>query len=355
MRSKHMKTNKLLATIAFAFAAAFAARGSTGDIVDIRAVDTDTMKFGSRNTGSAELCSPSNPLVSGEDLYIRVRMAVTNYYQASRGVEEPKTWYFADGALSGSSLYRPKLGLRIGDRTVYAELSDFGPYTWQKSGELRTDDAGNPNLGFRYFTDFYFVYTVQPGDLGLPVKLANSSGTGDADSTDTDSEYCLLNCSSDGSSYYVLRNSDGDVAKFWYGSELFDPDLWPTGVPGDGPIRNYDLFAEGACVKTIDFDNINASGESYSDGDIWRNVYPGMSTAPGVAPQLVVRGGALTRQTTVYVWSADESIVVPAASGPNTVSVEGGKTILTIPIPAGSESFAPLEMGRATFVQLSTI
>ena len=151
-----------------------------GDIVDIRVMDTDEMSFGYRGSTAANRCSASNPLEAGDDLYIRVRMLVRNavMVMASHGFIEPKTWYFAAGALGESHLYRPKLGLMIGDRAAYAEYSDYGPKAWQKSGMLTTDDAGNDNTEWKYYTDFYFVYKVQPGDLGLSVKLMNSTGTG---------------------------------------------------------------------------------------------------------------------------------------------------------------------------------
>ena len=68
-----MKTKKMLVAMSLAVAALaspFATRASTGDIVDIRVVDTDSMSFGVRNAGSPILCTPSNPLVAGDKLYI---------------------------------------------------------------------------------------------------------------------------------------------------------------------------------------------------------------------------------------------------------------------------------------------
>ena len=111
---------------------------------------------------------------------------------------------------------------------------------------------------------------------------------------------------------------------------------------GDGPLRNYDLSAEGAYVKTIDFDNVNAVGDSYSEGDIWRFVYPGMNTAPGIMPTLLVAGGTNAAATVVYIWSADESVMVPVASGANTISTVtvGGvdRKVLKVAVPAGADS-----------------
>ena len=337
-----MKKNKLFTVLALAFAAcamSMPASGLTGDIVDIRVVDTDEMLFGARNDGDPKQCSASTPLVSGDELYVRVRMIVANYQAVVLGQESPLTWKFFPTGSGSTVLNKPKLGLYIGDRPAYAELSETGYYSWQKSGALDNDDAGNATTAWSYYTDFYFVYKVQPGDLGLPVKLMNSTGTGPASGEDTDSGYYLLNCVSPNLNW-VLANDDGTSAKFSYNDPSGLPAMadWPTG--GNTPTRllNYDLSAEGAFVKTIDFDNVNAAGESYSEGDVWRYVYPGMSAAPATIPTLLIGGGESTAPTTVYIWSADESVVVPVASGANTIITEGGKTVLKVLVPAGASS-----------------
>ena len=351
---KHANSLMFLA-LALLCAAPLASRAYSGDIVDIRVVGTDEMTFGDRNSLSPKRCTADNPLVTGNDLYVRVRMLVRNWEMASHGAEQPQVWTFQPGALGQSSLYLPKLGLWIGGRPAYATYSDYGYYAWQKSGTLTTDDAGNvdPEWTYppwQYYTDFYFAYKVQAGDLGLPVMLMNSAGTGPASSVDTNTGYYLLNCSEDGSNHNWLKNANGDVARFWYGPETLDPD-WPDGVSGDTPLRNYDLSAEGAYVKTIDFDKINAAGDPYSEGDIWRDVYPGMSAAPGTVPTLIIGGGASAAATTVYIWSGDESVVVPVASGANTVSTVdiGGETrqVLKVVVPAGVESVAFSMKGAA--------
>jgi hypothetical protein len=336
-----MKTGKLLAALcaaAAALASPPAARASTGDIVDIRVVDTDEMAFGDRNRGAANLCTPSNPLVAGDTLYIRVRMLARNWPNVIGGTEEPDMWCFTN-LLGSSLLYPPKLGLMIGDRAAYAEYSDRGYYAWQKSGMLENNDAGTPSSDWKFYTDFYFRYEVQPGDMGLPVRLMNSTGTGPASGGDTDTDYYILNCGPTGD--WALQSTNGVAAKFSYGPEVLPvpaSKAWPDGIPGDTPVRTYDLSAEGAYVKTIDFDKINAAGDPYSEGDIWRDVYPGASAAPGTAPTLVVEGGAAAAATAVYVWSGDESVVVPVASGSNTVSTVDGKTVLKVLIPTGAES-----------------
>ena len=148
-----MKTLKKLPALALAlaaFAAPFASRASTGDIVDIRVVDTDEMTFGDRSSLSPKRCTADNPLVAGDALYIRVRMLVRNWPNVVGGTEEPETWYFAN-LLGSSLLYPPKLGIMIGDRAAYAEYSEFGYYPWQKSGALDNNDAGTASAEWKFY------------------------------------------------------------------------------------------------------------------------------------------------------------------------------------------------------------
>ncbi len=335
-----MNISKRLSILTFALAtfAAAPSEAATGDIVEIRAVDdtANLMVFGSaRNAGNPYLCSADHPLSAGDKLYIRVRMLVRNYDAVRRGIEGPKVWTFKNGALGGSLLNRPKLGLYMGqDRApAYAELSDFGPQPWQQSGTLVTDDLGNADTGCRYYTDFYFCYTVQAGDLSLPVRLLNASGTGPADDSDTDAAYYLLNCQTD-SQYFVLSDSDGNVANFFYGADVLPAGVdWPVGdATTAGPVRNYDLASEGAFVKTIDFDSGDPSLTGY-----WREVYEGLG--PDTIPSLIVVGGENTAATVVYLWSSDESKVELAASGDNTiVTTTDGRHLLRVPVPAGASS-----------------
>ncbi|MBQ3288972.1 MAG: LamG domain-containing protein [Kiritimatiellae bacterium] len=347
-----MKTKKMLVTAGLAVAAlatpfaTFAAPGD-GDIVDIRVVDTDEMKFGTRNSLSPDRCSADHPLVAGDEMYVRVRMLVSNWAEVkgSHGAIAPKTWYFAPGALGGSSLdlslYKPKLGLWIGEHYAEAEYSSTGPKAWQKSGMLETNDKGDPSTEWTYYTDFYFVYTVKPGDLGLPLRLSNSSGTDAASTSDSNTGYYLHYCNPDGSDHWVLQNSDGDPAKFrMYADDAGSiPTDWPTSdYSEDGPIIPGDLSVEAAFVKTIDFDKINAAGDPYSDGDVWRDIYPGMSAAPGTAPTLLIGGGPIAEAMSVYIWSSDETVMEPVASGKNTISTVDGKKVLKVMVPVGAES-----------------
>ena len=301
-----MNTMKKLKITTFALAALAAplaaSAAADGDIVDIRAVDTASMTFGGRGIPLTQ-CSADHPLVAGDKLYIRVRMLVRNASLVPPPASQaPQTWSFQDGALGAYYPYTPKLGIFIGDRPAFAEFSDFGPELWQKSGELTTDDAGNSSSLYRYYTDFYFAYDVQPGDIGLPVSLMNSNGEKASEAT-SNLGYYLLNCDTAGLDHYVLKDTSGNVANFWYGD---DPSVdWPP--PGER-LLNLTLEKEGVFVKTVDFDD-----DYVDDGSgIWRDVYQGMSEPPGVQPAIELPSElTATADATVWIWSEDESIVVP--------------------------------------------
>lgn len=326
-----MKQNKLTRWVTFAFAALAmplaALAFANGDIVEIRAVDVaDSMVYGGRTGDPNLLCSVDNPLRAGDDLYIRVRMLVRNYedvIQDRSGASLPLDWEFMH--LSGSSyLNRPALGLYVGNHAAYAELAETGPYPWQVSGRVTSDETGSYNTQWQYYTDFYFHYTVKAGDIGLPVRLMYSNGTV-ASPTDDGTSYYLLNVNGFGSPRWVLQDAEGHVANFWYGPETstlpVEPD-WPTGGTPE-PVRTFDLAAEGIFVKTVDFDAFNAEQEAYKEGDIWRNVYIGSSDLPGLQPALTINGGsALTNATTVWVWTTND-VVRPIGNGAVRIDDKG--------------------------------
>ena len=336
-----MKISKLFSVLTFglaAFAAAPIHAATGGDIVDIRVMDdaANLMVFGSaRNGGSPYLCSADRPLTAGDKLYIRVRLLVHDYTDVRLGTSE-NVWSFKAGSLGGSLINLPKLGLYMGeDRApAWAEYSEQGPQAWQLSGRLERDDLGNLSDGYKYYTDLYFCYTVRAGDLALPIRLLNSTGSGPASDGDVSSDYYLLNARKGVADYWILQDKDGQVANFFYGDDVLPAHVdWPAGDASTaGPVRNFDLAAEGAYVKTIDFD---AADPNAGEG-CWREVYEGLG--PDTMPSLTVVG-TNTEAMVVYLWSSDESNVVLAASGANTlVSTTDGRNLLKVPVPAGETS-----------------
>ena len=338
----------IVRTLAFACAAlacvpaALASAG--GDIVDIRVMDdpNNLMYFNgvSRNTDKGPyLCSADHPLTAGDRIFIRMRMVVRNALAVSKGLEEPQTWTWKAGALGGSALNRPKLGLYMGeDRPpAFAEFSDFGPQ-WQQSGELKTDDLGhvdpeNPNGNWRYYTDFYFVYTIQAGDLSLPIRLLNGTGSGPASDADVATDYYILNYNKDGSDHWFLGDSKGNVANLFYGDGMPQGVYWPEGDESTrGPVTTYDLHVEGAYAKTIDF----GPGDDVTAG-CWRTMAEKKS--PKMQPSLLLQGGESKVPMTVYLWSKNEAVAELQESGNNKlITTKEGLHVLKIPVAEGATS-----------------
>ena len=341
------KMNKFVSILTLALGAALspAAWGATGgDIVDIRVMDDPAhdMYFNgdARNTDKGMmLCSADHPLTAGDKVYFRIRMLVRNYMEVQKLKKDPWTWTFKPGALGGSVLNRPKLGLYMGEDRLpaYAEFSDYGPEIWQRSGALVTDDLGNtdpdnPKGNWRYYTDLYFVYTIQPGDLSLPIRLLNGTGSGPASDEDVASDYYILNCKQDGTDHWVIGDSESNVANLYYG-ESGDGVEWPEGDESTrGPCKNFDLHQEGAYVKTIDFglgDNVT---ENY-----WRTMPE--RKAPKLTATLQIQGGKTTEAMTVYLWSSNETAVVLQESGNNKLTkTKEGLNVLKVPVAAGATS-----------------
>lgn len=278
----------------------------------------------------------------GDKVWILVRMFVSNYEDVFAGLgAAPKPWYFYNVSLSpsevGNSLYRPKLGLSVGGRIAYAEYVDSISYNG------KTFESGI-NSEFKYYQDFYFEYTVRPGDLGLPIKLLNSDNKV-ADDTSTDNyDYCLLNVDTLGhqvGSFWRLANADDDLAGFHFNgaSGAFD---YPTKPNNDG--EHVDITLEGAniCVQTIDFDE----ARSASDATVWRDVYPGLTDNVATAPRIVGEGG--TDGVTVWVWSSDQNVFVPHSDNPEDIVVIDGTTCLKVVIqPGASDATFKLKGGSA--------
>ena len=354
-----MKMNKILSlvTLAAAVFAAPATAKADGDIVDIRVMDMAGKKFGERAKTSGEACSPDNPVVAGEEVCVRVRMLVRNavLVQQSHKSTDPTKWTdpqtFEIVSLSGGGVLPgegPALGLRIGERNVWAEYSETGVEPWQFSGmPLDHDDAGNATGAYNYFTDFYFKYRVQPGDMGLPVKLLNSDLAVAGESL-TSNDYAFLYVNQGVKKYrLVYRAVDPATQKIPPGSAIEgDAALhrsdaaiavdWPGATY---PLHDGNLAKEGLFVKTVDFDKVNASGGTWSEGQVWRNVFPGMEEAPGTMPALAIQGGSKApSDIAVYVWSEDETVAVPVGDEIQEVVGEGGKKrhVLTVHIAEGA-------------------
>ena len=113
-------------------------------------------------------------LTVGDTAYFRIRLQNHNsqaIYRSWTSTHTNRTnpWYFWD-TIGGKQTDPVTAGIKVGvfvsgrftKADVIAVIEDIRP--------INPSDGGGP-----WFTDLLCAYTVQPGDLALPVTLANSS------------------------------------------------------------------------------------------------------------------------------------------------------------------------------------
>lgn len=333
-----MKKN-MFATFAFAALAAFAltpsalAVGDEGDIVSIQAVPY--ADYGTEGNAAS-------PLNVGETFYVRVRLLNQNWQDVRKPVPEPHPWVFERNGTALPSdykdvMYRPALRLAIGSKQVNAEYSPTGPEAGQVSGL-------NPDNNF--YTDLYFSYKVQEGELGQPIRLVGANGqiVGSVDDMDkVGKSFNLVNVTTAGrvEGYWNLTNDLGGQANFWYcftGTIIDMPEkpAYPSEGVGDVVHMDYDKVWPGIYVQTIDFEGVNGD---VAPG-IWRQVYQELDSEVGKS--LAIKGFG---PTTVYVWSSDPSVAVP--EGDVDGSVTDGRTVVKVTLRADGEP-VPLRLMGGT-------
>ena len=331
-----MKMKNLVAYAMLAFgavAAPFAAMavGSEGDIAGIHVLSDDAVF---PNDGAA---GHSKPLHVGQKFYILVRMLNEDWKETYAAAEAHKTdpsvivtphpWYFKPTGTTSSSTGDAGIGIWVGSRADIATFAEFGP-------QLKPSGI---NQELPWYTDLYFEYTVQAGDLGLPIQVRTIGGGGSG----TAEEFELLNVRTANNAAlviwpaYMLTNDSAapHYGYFGYGPQNYDdPDPSYPAYPGE-KFRQYDLTAAGVFVQTVDFDKINWKGDDLLPGDDWRR-FPQVVAGANPEKEDAVDWPSITSEgsATVYVWSDDDSIayVVPYGAGqeyfPDT-SGEGRKIL----------------------------
>lgn len=308
----------LSALCAAALPVAALAVGDTGDIVSIQAVPVG--EYGS----SGNVSAPKNV---GEHIYVRVRLLNENWFDALRGIDHPWTMERNGEELPADwkdVVYWPALRIAIGAKKVNAQFSPTGP-----DGEM---SGLNPENSF--YTDLYFTYTVKEGELGLPIRLVNAKDQIIDDPTGRNAgSFYFVNVNTQGRTggYWDLANDleAGHLANFKYSGPLSGLDPSPlddrTSYPSDDvkERQQADIIYPGIYVKTIGFES------TFQEGDVWRFVYTGLDDNYGKAPAVSGVG-----PTTVYVWSDDESVVVPVGEVDPTVT---DRTVIKVTLGASGE------------------
>ena len=264
--------------------------------------------------------NPNTPLSVGQTIQIRFHLANINWKLTDdEGVENPWTFVYPTTGnetldqLMQIAANKPRLGLWISGRVREAECVNFPM-------NVASDWLSAEFQGKKHFTDLVFEYTVQPGDIALPLQLANASGTGPVSASDPEAYY--LKCGGEPVSWEIKDSLTKSVkADFMFGPASLgdDSDFYPPGddiTSWDGvqnrENRDMDLSKAGVYVQAVDFDS------TYYDADagIWRKVAQGSTTADPGVPALAFAGGlASTTNFILYVWTESESVAEVAAGG----------------------------------------
>ena len=297
-----MKTNNKLGFIAAALTAlACALPGvarAAGDIWSIEPYqDAETV---SRDFSTTK----EQPLSVGDVFKIRVRLL--NRYSDSTLMDDANScpWTFkyvgTPGGEALAQMHMPKLGVWVSGMLKYAVL-DGTP----KSATPETIDR-------HVFTDVIFKYTVEAGDLALPIKLANPDGTGPIEvNADISGQYFLK----DGRGVafledWQLQNASNDVASLTFTDEIANPPLTPPL-----PNTSWDFTNPPIYIQAIDFD------ANYADegAGVWREIASGLTSSTPMDPAVVIPGGN-ANSIDLFVWTKKSSVaeVIP---GGDVISV----------------------------------
>ena len=278
----------------------------------------------------------SEPLKVGDKVQICFRMVNIGWDETQRSAtdypdEFRNPWIFVYTKLTGNETLdrlneiasqRPRLGLWISGGLREAECVNF---PLGDASDWLKDMLDNR----RHYTDLVFEYTVQPGDLALPIMLANAAGTGPANGQSPEGYYLKYNGQETGWKMVDLLTGvvTNDFA-FGPGNLGDDPDFagqsltgWldtrnENNPPGMRENRDLDLTQAGVYVQAVDFDS------TYDDEDagIWRTIAQGSTTAnPGV-PTITIPGGS-GQTMELYMWTADTNIA-EIVKGGQVLSVE---------------------------------
>ena len=215
------KTIKYLAVaIGAAFGVVTTAK-ATGDIYSIYPYNekgdiSDPLKY-----------SISDPMKAGVECRFLIRLA-------PRGDSEDYMWQAYWSGLMDENVAKAVMPFQIGIIV---------------SGELRWADFKGYSCLDSYFTDIYFSYTTQPGDVAFPILLAAKSGEPAVYEDTYNNEYLLHNLNYGPGAWQVrCKNADEPTWAFTTAKNL---------NPGDGITANKDYTLRGLnfYVQTIDFDD----------------------------------------------------------------------------------------------------
>ena len=287
---------------------------ATGKIRAVDAYDPD---------GNHTFPNAGSALTVGDKIRIRFRMVNIHWNQtAASGSTYENPWEFVyTGSLTGITTVdqalalmsnKPRLGLWISGQVREAECVNW---PLGEASDWLKDDGME---GKRHYTDLIFEYTVQPGDIALPLQLARWDGKGPTSAgvdLTNGGEKIYLKCNGQETLWKMVDKQTHSVTNdFAWGPFNLpqDPDFSAEVPvpPMQSQWRNYgqpaentdlDLSGAGVYIQAIDFDS------TYFDEDagIWRSIAQGSTTADPGVPALAIRDGA-SGPMTLYLWTTND-------------------------------------------------
>ena len=326
MRKNDMKIKHLVQKSAVALAvAAMAVFAHAGDIWNISLVENHPIYGGDSS-------SLETPLTIGQKAVIRMRLgdwdcdsataSAWNFYPAD------SSWVTGSTELSNSSFYAPELGLKFGGKTILATY-------------VGREDIVNTDNGYKAYTDLYFSYKVESGDIAMPARLLDKNQKVITDSSTATEYYINLK------GMLKLANGAGASATNAVLSYMISSDprysvLEDIVVDGVVDPSVPDITGEGMglYVKTVDLDTNLIDPTT----GVWREIQQGLTATTGNGLPSVVVNGTSTEPITVWVWSADNNIATPDDSDGaywytnKTSTATFVRKLLKVSIPKGESS-----------------
>ena len=314
--------------------------------------------------------SAENPATGGKKLWFVMRVLNSNW--SSCVANSVTNWTYPKpkdlGTIGGSesaawAASAPKIGIVVSGRTVGATIENIGPDTILNS-------ASSAKSGF--YTDIVCSYTVQPGDIALPIRLAADNNGTPIDSTDTVSSFKPFIINGNLWKWYDAGNGTTELEFEWatFGTPTQQA-VFSSGPEGDARVADSDLSKAKFYVKTVDFtDRANENGTWYKDGVTWRGVHEGgTSVEPSLASITIT--GTSTDAVKLYVWSEDDTVIKMASGTPTTmkskdglstiervvytVEFAAGETVKTVPLQAVAAEGATTSLVLSQFSGFRTI
>lgn len=283
---------KPFAAFALAVCAAGAVQTACAADGDIWSIDN----YADTTTAERDFPNPGDPLKVNETVKFRVRLLNRNHTTAFTDTSYTNGWYkgyIGSGATAEEILADAQNPLKLG--------------VWV-SGQLKTATIESVEVTEdRFYTDLICSYTVQPGDLAMPLKLVGDDGKMAVWNPAYAMPYYLVNGPGHGGLWTFKTAQNDERVNFWYA-----PDVSGAPYLSEPRRKDYDLQLKGIYIQAVDFD----SNYFNATENIWRGIGAGTTDASAAVPALSIPDGA-TDTMDLYVWTKD-SAVAEMANGTET-------------------------------------